>query len=88
MSSDKSISKMLHDLGESLVDGFADGSYPNDDMFKPRRVEVVETNQRFESIRACARSFKTEPSNVRNCLRNPKRTLYGYHLRAIDDYED
>lgn len=85
--------KQLLNFGETISEGLETGlhytdDYIVDDMFKPRRVEVVETGERFDSIRACARRFNTEPSNVRNCLKYPKRTLYGFHLRAVDDYED
>lgn len=93
MSSNSIFRKQMLDWSEAIREGMDSGlEYINesmvDDMFKPRRVEVVETGERFESIRACARHFKVEPSNVRNCLKYPRRTLHGYHLRAVDDYED
>lgn len=91
--SSNNFAKQLIKFSDSIREGLDAGlRYTDDcivdDMFKPRRVEVVETGERFDSIRSCARHFNTEPSNVRNCLKYSKRTLYGFHLRAVDDYED
>lgn len=47
---------------------------------KPRKIRIVETNEIFENISACAYYLKRSNSSIYDCISNRSHTCAGYHL--------
>lgn len=58
---------------------------PNYNHPNRRRVMIVETNEIFDSERACARNFEHgSQGSIHKCLMQPNRTYKGYHYKFVD----
>lgn len=54
---------------------------------KPSRqikIRIVETDEEFESVRACARAINGNQSAILRCLAGKENTCRGYHFEKID----
>lgn len=50
----------------------------------PRRVEIIETGEVFDSQSECARAIGGSISRISMCARDPKKTHKGYHFRRVE----
>lgn len=50
----------------------------------PRRVEIVETGDIFDSQAECARAIGGSISRISMCARDPEKTHKGYHFRRVE----
>lgn len=54
-------------------------------LYKTRPIEIVETGEKFKSIRDCAEYLKGHPSDISHVLNSTKNTYKGYHFRYVDN---
>ena len=50
----------------------------------PRKVEIVETGEVFESQADCARAIGGSVARISLCVRDPCKTHHGYHFRRVE----
>ena len=55
---------------------------PNAGM-APRKVQIVETGEIFDSQADCARAINGSTSRVSMCSRDPNKTHKGYHFKRV-----
>ena len=49
----------------------------------PKKVQIVETGEIFESASSCARSINGLKSHVCECIKGERATHKGYHFKEI-----
>lgn len=48
-----------------------------------RGVEIVETGERFDSLRSCARAINGSHSDIQRCLDGKRKTHKGFHFKEV-----
>ena len=55
-------------------------------LYKTKPIEIIETGERFKSIRECAEAIDVCAADINHCLSGKIKHLKGLHFRYIDDY--
>lgn len=64
--------------------GLAHGHKGHNAGTPPRKIEIVETGEVFDSQADCARAIDGSISRVSLCARDPSKTHKGYHFRRLE----